>query len=124
MKPPKKLWARWYECCEGHLGREVHETKREAVDGADKDAGPVTPLKYLLAPQPHRRREMSDEKDATCPECKGVGIEFRGKGLDMQYKICSAYRGNNEPPGHPPMAVVKDKIRDVLVAVRPSGRFA
>jgi hypothetical protein len=73
---------------------------------------------------PHRRREMSDEKDATCPECKSVGIEFRGKGLDMQYKICSAYRGNNEPPGHPPMAVVKDKIRDVLVAVRPSGRFA
>jgi hypothetical protein len=59
-----------------------------------------------------------------CPECGGRGIEFRGHGLAMEKKICSAYRTTDTPAGHPTMAEVKDKIRDVLMAVRPSGRFA
>ena len=75
MKPPKKLWVRWYECCEGHLGREVHETKREAVDGADKDAGPVTPLKYLLAPQPARKKGKRTLK---------AGMQKTGSGSTMR----------------------------------------
>ena len=56
-KPPKAIWVRWYDCCDGHLGPEVHATKREAIDGADKDAGPVTPLRYVLAPaKPAKKR--------------------------------------------------------------------
>jgi hypothetical protein len=62
--------------------------------------------------------------DETCPECGGQGIEFRGHGLEMEKKICSVYRTTDTPPGHPTMVEVKDKIRAVLVAIRPSGRFA
>jgi hypothetical protein len=59
-----------------------------------------------------------------CPECRGAGIEFRGQGLDMQYKICSAYKASDAPNDHPTMADVKARIRQVITAVRPSGRYA
>lgn len=63
-------------------------------------------------------------EDPCCEECGGAGIEFRGTGLEMQYKICSAYKTSDEPANHPTMTEVKGKIRETLVRVRPSGRFA
>ena len=58
--------------------------------------------------------------DARCPECGGRTVEFRGRGLDMNYRICSRYT----EPGHKSEADIRKAIADVRHAVRPSGRFA
>jgi len=55
-----------------------------------------------------------------CPECRGLTVEFKGCGLDSQYKVCSRYT----EPGHLTAEQIQDKIRARRAAVRPSGRFA
>jgi hypothetical protein len=55
-----------------------------------------------------------------CPECKGASIEFRGLGLDTQYKICSRYK----EPGHLTWDEMQAKFSERLKMLRPSGRFA
>ena len=54
-----------------------------------------------------------------CAECNGLTIEFRGKDLDQEYKICSRYL----EPGHLSKEQLSQRFRANLIAVRPSGRF-
>lgn len=63
----------------------------------------------------HETKEL-----AACTECKGLTIEFRGSGLDRQYKICSKYRER----GHLSEEQLRARIREAVTAGRPSGRFA
>jgi hypothetical protein len=70
--------------------------------------------------QKARRRLRAAEQEAQCSECNGTTIEFRGTGLDRQYKICSRY----QEPGHLSEQRLRDAIRDAIVVGRPSGRFA
>lgn len=32
------------------------------------------------------------EKTEACPECKGAVVQFKGKGLDMQYRVCTKWK--------------------------------
>lgn len=36
------------------------------------------------------------QQDAPCSECKGATVEFRGSGLNAEYKVCSRWK----QPGH------------------------
>lgn len=57
---------------------------------------------------------------ATCSECSGDTVQFRGSGLSMQYRICSRYK----EPGHISEEEIKTRIAERRCAVRPGGRFA
>lgn len=48
--------------------------------------------------------------DHVCPECGGNTIEFRGNGLDTQYKICSRWK----EPGH----LAAEEIQRALTGIR------
>ena len=61
---------------------------------------------------------MSD--DTKCPECNGESVEFRGRGQDMQHKVCSLW----EEAGHLSKPEILAKIRRVINGVRSSGRYA
>lgn len=56
----------------------------------------------------------------SCPECGNRTIEFKGLGLDTQYKICSRY----ETPGHLSSDEIRKRIRAALTTLNPSGRTA
>jgi len=62
---------------------------------------------------------MSEEQER-CPECFGKTVMFKGKGLDMQYMICSHWK----EPGHKSEDEINAEIARVRSQVRPSGRFA
>jgi hypothetical protein len=56
-----------------------------------------------------------------CPECRGLTIEFRGTGKNVQYRICTRW----EEPGHLSEEEVKKKLWEKTMAhMPPSGRFA
>lgn len=55
-----------------------------------------------------------------CPECGGVTIEFRGLGLDTQYRVCPRWK----EPGHKTESECKAELRERRGAIRPSGRYA
>lgn len=61
---------------------------------------------------------MSDPQ--TCPECEGRTIEFRGTGLNAQYRLCSRYK----EPGHKTEEQCRAELAETRQAIRPSGRFA
>lgn len=56
-----------------------------------------------------------------CPECGGAGVEFRGRGNDAAYRVCSRW----QEPGHPTKDEIQKKVTDYGLANYPaSGRFA
>ena len=62
---------------------------------------------------------MTDE--VKCPECNGNTVEFRGRGLDMQYRICSRCM----EPGHKSSKDVESLIAaQRMLLGPPSRRFA
>ena len=61
-----------------------------------------------------------NEEECTCLECGGRTVEFRGSGLDMQYRICSRFPG----PSHLSEEDVRKRIADVRVAVLRAIRSA
>lgn len=64
---------------------------------------------------------MTDDIDsAACAECNGHSVQFRGSGLNMQYRICSRYK----EPGHMTWSEIQGCIAEKMRIVRPSGRFA
>jgi hypothetical protein len=65
-------------------------------------------------------RGVADAGLTPCPECRGLSIEFRGTGLEMEHRICSRWRD----PGHLTAKEIHERLREVRAAVRPSGRFA
>lgn len=63
---------------------------------------------------------MSDEIPK-CSECGGATVEYSGRGLDTQYKICGRWR----EPGHLSQDEAMAQVRKVRMANYPkSGRFA
>lgn len=62
---------------------------------------------------------MSDNA-VTCEECSGRTLEFRGHGLDLQYRVCSRWRA----PGHLTEQEMREKLAAERLRLRPSGRFA
>lgn len=66
-------------------------------------------------------KRLLDGPPPPCTECGGRGVEFRGKGLDTQHRICSRYK----EPGHPSEENIRARIREVIGQNwPPSGRFA
>ncbi len=55
-----------------------------------------------------------------CQECQGLTVNYSGKGLDTQYRICSQW----QELGHKTEAEIKQEIAKLQRAIRPSGRFA
>ncbi len=55
-----------------------------------------------------------------CSECQGRTIDFKGKRLDMQYRICSQW----QKPGHKTEEEIKQEIARERRAACPSGRTA
>ena len=62
----------------------------------------------------------TDDSTILCSECHGETVSFKGRGLDMQYKICSRWK----EPGHKSEDEVKQEISSLRRQIRPSGRFA
>ena len=61
----------------------------------------------------------TNDSTITCLECHGKTVLFKGRGLDMRYKICSRWK----EPGHKSEDKVKQEITDLRRQIRPSGRF-
>ena len=61
-----------------------------------------------------------DEVEDDCPVCKGRGVEFRGSGVDTEYRVCERW----EEPGHPSKDELLALIRAKRIANHPGGRFA
>lgn len=59
-------------------------------------------------------------KETKCAECNGETIEFRGSGMDLQYRICNKVGTD----GHLTMQQAQEKLADKRNQVRPSGRYA
>ena len=55
-----------------------------------------------------------------CPECFGKTINFKGPGLDSEYRVCPRY----QEPGHLNAAEIREAYMAYGRAVYPSGRFA
>lgn len=62
----------------------------------------------------------SERSPEPCPECHGLTVQFKGKGLDLQYRICSRY----QEAGHLNGREINNAILQRRQAARPSGRFA
>lgn len=61
------------------------------------------------------------EDQPKCEECGGATVQFRGRGLDVEYKVCSRW----QEPGHLSEQEAKKLIADRTRAHMPrSGRFA
>ena len=54
-----------------------------------------------------------------CPECKGRTVEYTGKGLDTQYRICSRYT----EAGHKSEEEINREMANLRRGIKPSGRF-
>lgn len=57
----------------------------------------------------------------TCPDCDGKTVEFRGAGLETEFKVCGRWK----EPGH----LARHEINERIAAVRRNetptkGRFA
>lgn len=63
---------------------------------------------------------MSDEKPKPVCDCDGHGVQFRGRGMDLQYRFCPAI---DELDHAPTRAEAVQRVRDVMHNARPSGRF-
>jgi hypothetical protein len=68
---------------------------------------------------PKLTAKQRDDK-ATCAECGGETIAFKGIGLNAQYWICPQYA----EPGHLSEDEVKVRLAEFRTTVGPSGRFA
>lgn len=63
---------------------------------------------------------MADVSDEQCPECEGRGVDFRGRGNNLQFRICSRYREAK----HPSEEEIQKRIASERAAHYPSsGRF-
>ena len=63
---------------------------------------------------------VEDSNSEPCQECMGMTIIFKGKGLDIQYKVCPYWK----EPGHKSEGEIEQEISNLRRNVRPSGRFA
>ncbi len=55
-----------------------------------------------------------------CSECCGATVQFCGRGLNLEYRICSRYK----EPGHITESEIREKIAAARTEARPSGRYA
>lgn len=67
---------------------------------------------------------MKTIKSGQCLECGGRGIEFRGTGLNLQYKICSAYKNTDTPANHPTYKECMEELARRRRQGLPNGRWA
>ena len=58
--------------------------------------------------------------EAKCSECSGLTIQYQGKGLDSQYRVCSQW----QVPGHLTEEEIGQALGQFRRAIRPSGRMA
>jgi len=65
---------------------------------------------------------MSDEQKTECPACKGLTVEFRGTGKDIEYRVCSGVDDNRFV--HKSAKEVNREILFAQYSAHPSGRFA
>jgi hypothetical protein len=66
------------------------------------------------------KQQAPEPQLKTCPECKGVTVQFTGTGLNTQYRICRRY----EESGHLSKEAINERIATTIRAARPSGRYA
>lgn len=64
--------------------------------------------------------QASPPEEQRCPDCQGRTIEFKGKGLESQYRICPRWT----EPGHLTSQEVQARLFRYMQSVRPSGRWA
>ena len=71
---------------------------------------------------PEMEKEMKEGEigELECPECHGTTIMFKGKGLDMQYKICPYWK----QPGHKSEGEIEQEIARIRRNICPLGRWA
>ena len=55
-----------------------------------------------------------------CHECGNKTIEWKGRGMATEYKICSLWR----EPGHMSSEEINQEINRIQRLIRPAGRFA
>lgn len=55
-----------------------------------------------------------------CHECGGSTVMFRGKGLNLEYKVCSLW----QKPGHLSREEIRAKVAQVIQIELPEGRWA
>ena len=63
--------------------------------------------------------EEHGETKPVC-DCNGQGVQFRGRGMDLQHRYCPAI---DEPDHVPTRAEAQQRVRVVRHNHRPSGRF-
>ena len=61
-----------------------------------------------------------EQRDNACPECGGRTVDFRGRGLNLEAKVCSRWT----EPGHLSETEWREKLRQAIHAALPSGRWA
>lgn len=58
-------------------------------------------------------------QEVVCPDCKGLTVQWHGKGLDTQYRVCP----NWQIVGHLTEAEIVATISRTMQLIRPSGRY-
>lgn len=105
-------------------GRAPTDEERASILSKAPPDAPIVGLwicKACFLGAPASDEPESEERGASdeeCDECGGHTVQFRGRGLDMQYRICT----HVGEPGHKTMEQCRQEVVRMRLEVNPSGR--